>query len=161
MTAIFTAAYSRTVVTALRKPCSSLELNRFEALAQFLDSPDVELRGFAAVWLRNLWPERILPMLQEIDETVSFASGVGTQVYIARPGDSVRFESTSAAQAERLRQERAEWLQGWVDRDSKRAPRGDEGFTTKSDHEARINEIEILQARPDIDLCRAGQQGRR
>lgn len=58
-------------------------LDRFSALAPLLDSPDVELRGFAAVWLRNLWPERILTILQEINETESFVSGVGTQVYIA------------------------------------------------------------------------------
>jgi antagonist of KipI len=33
-----------------------------------------------------------------------------------RPGDSIRFESTTVAQAERLRQDREEWLRGWVDR---------------------------------------------
>jgi hypothetical protein len=58
-------------------------LGRFDALAQFLDSPDIELRGFAAVWLRNLWPERILPILQEIEKTESFGTPAGTQVYIA------------------------------------------------------------------------------
>jgi hypothetical protein len=58
-------------------------LGRFPALAQFLDSPDIELRGFAAVWLRNLWPERILPILREIDKTESFGTPAGTQVYIA------------------------------------------------------------------------------
>lgn len=57
--------------------------NRFAALAQFLDSPDIELRGFAAVWLRNLWPERILPILKEINETEGFGTPVGTQVHIA------------------------------------------------------------------------------
>jgi hypothetical protein len=58
-------------------------LGRFPALAQFIDSPDIELRGFAAVWLRNLWPERILPILQEIEKTESFGTPAGTQVYIA------------------------------------------------------------------------------
>lgn len=58
-------------------------LNRFAALEPFLDSPDIQLRGFAAVWLRNLWPERILPILQEIDKTMSFGTPAGTQVYIA------------------------------------------------------------------------------
>lgn len=58
-------------------------LNRFPALAQFLDSPDIELRGFAAVWLRDLWPARILPMLKEINKTEGFGTPVGTQVYIA------------------------------------------------------------------------------
>ena len=58
-------------------------LGRFDALAQFLDSPDIEVRGFAAVWLRNLWPDRILPILQEIEKTESFGTPAGTQVYIA------------------------------------------------------------------------------
>jgi len=58
-------------------------LNRFSALEQFLDSPNIDLRGFAAVWLRNLWPERILPILQEIEKTMSFGTPAGTQVYIA------------------------------------------------------------------------------
>lgn len=58
-------------------------LNRFSALARFLDSADIELRGFAAVWLRNLWPERILPILQEIEKEMSFGTPAGTQVYIA------------------------------------------------------------------------------
>jgi hypothetical protein len=57
--------------------------NRFDALAQFLDSPDIELRGFAAVWLRKVMPERILPILKEINKTESFGTPVGTQVYIA------------------------------------------------------------------------------
>jgi hypothetical protein len=58
-------------------------LNRFAALEPFLDSTDIQLRGFAAVWLRNLWPERILPILQEIEKTMSFGTPAGTQVYIA------------------------------------------------------------------------------
>lgn len=74
------------------------ELNRFAALAQFLDSPDIELRGFAAVWLRNLWPERILPMLQEINKTESFATGVGTQVYIAMRELEIAKEKATAGQ---------------------------------------------------------------
>ena len=53
-------------------------------ITQKLDfSPNIELRGFAAVWLRNLWPERILPILQEIEKTISFGTPAGTQVYIA------------------------------------------------------------------------------
>jgi hypothetical protein len=58
-------------------------LNRFPALEQFLESSDIEVRGFAAVWLRNLWPERILPILREIEKTMSFGTPAGTQVYIA------------------------------------------------------------------------------
>ncbi len=58
-------------------------LDRFSELAQFLDNPDIEVRGFAAVWLRNLMPERILPILQEINKTEKFGTPVGTQVYIA------------------------------------------------------------------------------
>lgn len=58
-------------------------LGRFPALEKFLDSPDIEVRGFAAVWLRNLWPDRILPILQEIEKTESFGTPAGTQVYIA------------------------------------------------------------------------------
>ncbi|HEY3920448.1 MAG TPA: hypothetical protein VGL83_21855 [Stellaceae bacterium] len=58
-------------------------LGRFSALAQFLDSPDIEVRGFAAVWVRDLWPERILPILKEINKTEGFGTPVGTQVYIA------------------------------------------------------------------------------
>lgn len=58
-------------------------LDRFPALEKFLDSPDMELRGFAAVWLRNLWPDRILPILQEINKTMRFGTPAGTQVYIA------------------------------------------------------------------------------
>jgi hypothetical protein len=76
------------------------ELNRFAALAQFLESPDIELRGFAAVWLRNLWPERILPMLQEIDKTQSFGTPVGTQVYIAMRELERAKEQSSQAQKE-------------------------------------------------------------
>jgi hypothetical protein len=58
-------------------------LDRFSELAQLLDNPDIEIRGFAAVWLRNLMPERILPILQEINKTKKFGTPVGTQVYIA------------------------------------------------------------------------------
>jgi hypothetical protein len=57
--------------------------NRFDALARFLDSPDIQLRGFAAVWLRNVMPDRVLPILKEIDKEQSFGTPVGTQVYIA------------------------------------------------------------------------------
>jgi hypothetical protein len=58
-------------------------LNRFHDLAQFLDDPDIEIRGFSAVWLRNHMPERILPILREINKTEKFGTPVGTQVYIA------------------------------------------------------------------------------
>jgi hypothetical protein len=58
-------------------------LDRFSALEPFLDSPDIEIRGFAAVWLRNLWPDRILPILKEINKTERFGTPVGSQVYIA------------------------------------------------------------------------------
>lgn len=57
--------------------------NRFDALAQFLDSPDIEVRGFAAVWLKDDMPERVLPILKEINKTEKFGSGVGTQVFTA------------------------------------------------------------------------------
>ena len=57
--------------------------NRFNELAQFLDDPDIEVRGFAAVWLRDVMPERILPILKEIDKTEGFGTPVGTQVSIA------------------------------------------------------------------------------
>jgi len=71
-------------VKRLREISAELRtLNRFSALEQFLDSPNIELRGFAAVWLRNLWPERILPILQEIEKTMSVGTPAGTQVYIA------------------------------------------------------------------------------
>jgi hypothetical protein len=59
------------------------KLDRFTALAKFLDSPNIELRGFAAVWLRNIWPERILPILREINKTKKFGSPVGIQVFTA------------------------------------------------------------------------------
>jgi hypothetical protein len=71
-------------VKRLREISAELRtLDRFADLAQFLDSADIELRGFAAVWLRNLWPDRILPILQEIEKTESFGTPAGTQVYIA------------------------------------------------------------------------------
>ena len=71
-------------VKRLREISAELRaLDRFPELAQFLDSSDMELRGFAAVWVRNLWPERILPILQEIEKTMSFGTPAGTQVYIA------------------------------------------------------------------------------
>jgi hypothetical protein len=57
--------------------------NRFDALAQFLDNPDTEVRGFAAVWLKDDMPERVLPILKEINKTERFGSGVGTQVFTA------------------------------------------------------------------------------
>jgi hypothetical protein len=71
-------------------------LHRFSALAQFLDSADIELRGFAAVWLRNLWPARILPILQEIEKEMSFGTPAGTQVYIAMR-ELVRAREAAAA----------------------------------------------------------------
>jgi hypothetical protein len=58
-------------------------MDRFADLAQFLDSPDVELRGFAAVWLRNIMPDRVLPILKEVNKTEKFGSPVGTQVSTA------------------------------------------------------------------------------
>jgi hypothetical protein len=71
-------------VKRLREISAELQaLNRFEALVAFLDSPNIDLRGFAAVWLRNLEPERMLPILQEINKTKGFGTPVGTQVYIA------------------------------------------------------------------------------
>ncbi len=75
-------------------------LGRFSALAQFLDSPDIEVRGFAAVWLRNLWPERILPILQEIEKTESFGTPAGTQVYIAMRELEQAKEQASQSQQE-------------------------------------------------------------
>ena len=57
--------------------------SRFDALTQFLDSPDNQLRGFAAVWLKDDMPERVLPILKEVNKTQSFGSGVGTQVFTA------------------------------------------------------------------------------
>jgi hypothetical protein len=57
--------------------------NRFDALAQFLDSADTQVRGFAAVWLKDDMPERVLPILKEINKTEKFGSGVGTQVFTA------------------------------------------------------------------------------
>lgn len=55
----------------------------FAELARFLDSPDIELRGFAAVWLRNIMPDRVLPILKEVNKTEKFGSPVGTQVSTA------------------------------------------------------------------------------
>jgi hypothetical protein len=75
-------------------------LDRFPALEQFLDSTDIELRGFAAVWLRNLWPERILPILQEIEKSISFGTPAGTQVYIAMRELELAKEQTAAGQKE-------------------------------------------------------------
>jgi hypothetical protein len=72
-------------------------LDQFDALEKFLNSPDMELRGFAAVWLRNLWPERILPILQEIEKTMSFGTPAGTQVYIAMRELEQAKEKASAA----------------------------------------------------------------
>ena len=57
--------------------------NRFTDLAKFLASSDIELRAFAAVWLRHLMPERVLPILKEIEKTEPFGSPVGTQVFTA------------------------------------------------------------------------------
>ena len=57
--------------------------DRFDALTQFLDSPDNQLRGFAAVWLKDDMPERVLPILKEINKTEKFGSPVGTQVMTA------------------------------------------------------------------------------
>jgi hypothetical protein len=58
-------------------------MDRFPALAQFLDNADIEVRGFAAVWLRNIMPDRVLPILKEINKTEKFGSPVGTQVFTA------------------------------------------------------------------------------
>lgn len=58
-------------------------LGHFAALAQFLDSPDIDVRGFAAVWLRNIMPDRVLPILKEVNKIESFGSPVGTQVFTA------------------------------------------------------------------------------
>lgn len=86
-------------VKRLREVSDELrELNRFAALEQFLDSPDIELRGFAAVWVRNLWPERILPMLKEINKTETFGTPVGTQVYIAMRELEIAEEKAAAEQ---------------------------------------------------------------
>ncbi|HVA15579.1 MAG TPA: hypothetical protein VNF99_20195 [Stellaceae bacterium] len=57
--------------------------DRFIELAQFLDSPDIRVRAFAAVWLRHIMPERILPILKEIDKTEGFGTPAGTQVHFA------------------------------------------------------------------------------
>jgi hypothetical protein len=57
--------------------------NRFSELAQFLDSSDIQLRAFAAVWLRQLMPERVLPILKEINKTEPFGTPAGTQVFTA------------------------------------------------------------------------------
>jgi hypothetical protein len=56
---------------------------RFAELAKFLDSPDIRLRGFAAVWLRHTMRERIFPILQEIAKHEPITSGVGTQIFHA------------------------------------------------------------------------------
>ena len=48
--------------------------DRFSELAQFLNDPDIEVRGFAAVWLQNLMPEQILPILKEINKTEKFGT---------------------------------------------------------------------------------------
>jgi len=58
-------------------------LGHSAALAQFLDSADIELRGFAAVWLKDIMPDQVLPILKEINITEKFGTPVGTQVYIA------------------------------------------------------------------------------
>jgi hypothetical protein len=57
--------------------------NHFTDLAKFLDSSDIQLRAFAAVWLRHLMPERVLPILKEIDKTEPFGTPVGRQVFTA------------------------------------------------------------------------------
>ena len=57
--------------------------NHFTDLGKFLDSSDIRLRAFAAVWLRHLMPERVLPILKEIDKTEPFGTPVGTQVFTA------------------------------------------------------------------------------
>lgn len=75
-------------------------LDRFSDLTQFLDNPDIEVRGFAAVWLRNLMPERILPLLQEINKSKKFGTPVGTQVYIAMRELEQAKEKAAAEQKE-------------------------------------------------------------
>jgi hypothetical protein len=57
--------------------------DRFAELAQLLDNPDIRVRAFAAVWLRHTMPERILPILKEINKTEGFGTPAGTQVHIA------------------------------------------------------------------------------
>ncbi|HEX4192749.1 MAG TPA: hypothetical protein VHY80_06610 [Stellaceae bacterium] len=59
------------------------ELGHFAELAQFLDSNDIEVRGLAAVWLKDVMPGRVLPILKEINKTEKFGSPVGTQVFTA------------------------------------------------------------------------------
>ncbi|HWE71520.1 MAG TPA: hypothetical protein VG328_00045 [Stellaceae bacterium] len=58
-------------------------LGRSAALAEFLDSPDIDVRGFAAVWLKDIMPDRVLPILKEVNKTEKFGSPVGTQVFTA------------------------------------------------------------------------------
>ena len=67
----------------ISKALEAMSPDRFPALSQFLDSPDIQVRGFAAVWLKDLMPERVLPILKEINKTEKFGSGVGTQVFTA------------------------------------------------------------------------------
>jgi len=68
---------------ALSDALRAMSPDRFDALAQFLDSPDIYVRAFAAVWFKDKMPERVLPILKEIYKTEGIGSPVGTQVMTA------------------------------------------------------------------------------